>query len=131
MWEAYEMENEDFIWAGITFLGGISGQQRAPCGAVSASAVCLGLRHRCSLADKERAKQARKAAYEDANELVGSFIQKFGALTCFELLGFNFSDEEAVKQAIESGIFEEKCNNHVQFAIEKLYELDDRRSVTE
>ncbi len=125
------MKNEDFIWAGTTFRGGISGQQQATCGAVSASAVCLGLRHRCSLADKEKAEQARNAANEDAGELVRSFIQKFGALTCFELLGFNFSDEGAVKQAIESGVFEQKCNNYVQFVIEKLYELDDKRSVTE
>ena len=61
MWEAYDLENEDFLWTGIPFLGGIGGFQNAPCGVVSAAAVCLGLRHRCPLADKERAHQARQA----------------------------------------------------------------------
>ncbi len=54
MWEAYELDNEDLLWAAIAFSGGIAGQQQAPCGAVSASAVCLGLRHRSVLWPRSR-----------------------------------------------------------------------------
>ncbi len=64
MWEAYELGNEDFLWAGITFFGGISREQDAPCGAVSGGAVALGLKYRCALSDKEKAKQARNDARE-------------------------------------------------------------------
>ncbi len=125
MWEAYGLKNEDFLWAGVAFRGGIGGQQQATCGAVSASALALGLRHRRSLADKGKAEKSRNAANEDAGELVRSFIQKFGAVTCFGLTGVDFSDKEAAKQAIDSGLL--KCEQQVQFVIEKLYELDEKR----
>ena len=124
MWEAYELDNEDLLWAAIAFSGGIAGQQQAPCGAVSASAVCLGLRHRCSLAEKQRAEQARDSIRRDASELVKSFTERFGTIICRDLLGFDFSDAEAARRFRESGIWKEKCDNYVQFVIEKLYELD-------
>jgi C_GCAxxG_C_C family probable redox protein len=129
MWEAYGLKNEDFLWAGTAFRGGIAGQQQATCGAVAASALALGLRHRCSLADKEKAEQARKAINEDAADLVKSFIQRFGAVTCIGLTGVDFSDEKAVKQTIDSGLL--KCSQQVQFVIEKLYELEDKRNLPE
>ena len=123
MWEAYELENEDLLWSGMAFHGGIGGQRQAPCGAISASAVCLGQRHSCSLADKQRTKQARLDVSQDASELVRSFDEKFGTLICNELLGIDLSDPEARRQFKESGMWEEKCGNYVKFVIEKLYEL--------
>jgi C_GCAxxG_C_C family probable redox protein len=126
MWEAYELSNEDLLWAGTAFMGGIAGQQQAPCGAVSASAVCLGLRHRCSLTDEAKAKQARVIAREQASELVQNFTETFGTIICRNLLGFDFSDTEAARQFRESGAWEEKCDNYVQFVIKKLYELDEK-----
>jgi C_GCAxxG_C_C family probable redox protein len=129
MWEAYGLKNEDFLWAGVAFRGGIAGQQQATCGAVSAAALALGLRHRRSLADKEKAEKARNAANEEAGELIRSFIHEFGAVNCFELIGVDFSDEEARKRARESGLFEQKCHKQIQFVIEKLYELDEKRGL--
>ncbi len=125
MWEAYELGNEDMLWASTAFMGGISGQQQASCGAVSSSAVCLGLRHRCPLTEKDRAEQARLDARRDASELVRSFTEKFGAIACIDLLGLDFSKPEEYRQFQESGIWDKKCIKYVQFVIEKLYELDD------
>ena len=129
MWETYQLGDEDMLWSCTAFNGGIGGQQQAPCGAVSASTVCLGLRHRCSLAEKEKAKQARLDARQDASELVRSFTEKFGTIICRDLVGLDFSKPGAYRQFLESGIWKEKCDNYVQFVIEKLYELDERRSV--
>ena len=129
MWESYGIENEDILWTCIAFNGGIAGQQAAPCGAISASTVCLGLRHRWPLADKQRAKQERLDAREDASELVGSFTEKFGAITCRDLIGLDFSKPEVYRQFLESGMWKDKCEKYVQFLIEKLYELDEKRSV--
>ena len=126
MWEAYQLGDEDLLWAGTAFTGGIAGQQQAPCGAVSASAICLGLRHRCPLADKDRAEQARLKARRDASEVIRSFTDKFGTIICRDLLGFDFSDAEAARHFRESGMWKEKCDNYVKFVIEKLYELDKR-----
>jgi glutaredoxin 3 len=129
MWESYGLENEDILWTCIAFNGGIAGQQAAPCGAVSASIVCLGLRHSCPLVEKQRAKQERLDAREDAGELVKSFTEKFGAITCRDLIGLDFSKPEVYRQFLEAGIWQDKCLNYVQFVIEKLYELDEKRSV--
>ena len=125
MWETYELGNEDLLWPGVAFTGGIGGQQRAPCGAVSAAAICLGVRYRSF--DKQKAKQARLDARQDASELIKSFTEKFGSITCLELVGIDFSKPGGYQQFQESGIWKEKCDNYVQFVIEKLYELDAKR----
>ena len=130
MWESYGLDNEDILWSCIAFNGGIAGQQSAPCGAVSASTVCLGLSHRCPLADKQRAKQERLDAREDASQLVRSFMERFGAITCRDLLGLDFSKPEVYRAFQESGTWKEKCNKYVEFCVEKLYELDEKRSIT-
>jgi glutaredoxin 3 len=129
MWESYELGNEDLLWSGIAFTGGIGGQQQAPCGAVSAAAVCLGLHHRCSPEDKQKTKQARLDARQDASEVVRSFTEKFGTITCFDLVGIDFSKPGGYQEFLESGIWKEKCDHYVQFVLEKLYALEERRSV--
>ncbi len=131
MWEAYDLGNEDFLWAGIPFMGGIGGEQQAPCGAVSASAVSLGLRHRCSLADKEKVKQARNAARQDAGKLVRDFTKQFGDITCRGLLGIDFSKPGEYQKFLESGVGKDKCEKYVQYVIEKLYEFEDEKSAHE
>ena len=128
MWEAYEFGNEDFLWSCIAFTGGIAGQQQAPCGAISAAAVCLGLHYRCPLTDKRRAKQSRLQVREDADKLVRAFREKFGSIVCRDLLGLYFCKPEEYRVFQESEISKEKCDKFVQFVIEKLYELDEKRS---
>jgi C_GCAxxG_C_C family probable redox protein len=125
MWEAYGLENEDFLWAGMALRGGIAGQQQATCGAVASAAVCLGLRHRCSIADGKKAEAARRVICREANELVGKFIRKFGAVTCIKLTGVDFSDEKATRIAADKGQL--RCHEQVMFVIEKLFELEERR----
>lgn len=124
MWDAYGLENEDFLWSGIAFMGGISGEQAAPCGAVSASAICLGLRHRCPLSDKGKAKQSRTLIRYNASRLVKEFKETFGDITCAALIGIDFSKPEAYQIFHESGIWKDRCNNYVAFVIEKLYEFE-------
>jgi len=36
LWESFDLGPEDILWTGINFMGGFSGQQEAPCGALSA-----------------------------------------------------------------------------------------------
>ena len=129
MWEASELGSEELLWSAVAFNGGIGEQQQAPCGSVSASAVFLGLRHRCPLEDKQRAKQARHLAREEASELTKSFIDKFGALSCQELTRLDFSQPGVYRQFLDSGGWKEKCNNYVRFAVDRLYEFEEKRSV--
>ena len=125
MWEAEGLGPDEVLWAGTAFSGGIAGQQQAPCGAVSAAAVCLGLRHRCPADDKERAKKAREAARRDASLYVRRFLDEFGAVSCGDLLGVDFGKPEEAQRFRESGMGREKCDNYVKFTIRELYGLAD------
>ncbi len=126
MWEAYDLKNEDLLWAAIPFNGGISGRQQAPCGAVSASAVCLGLRHRCSLTDKERAKEARNNIRFQAGKLIDDFTDRFGDITCRGLLGIDFNVPGAYQKFRESGRTKDTCERYVMFVIEKLFAFESQ-----
>lgn len=88
----------------------------------------MGFRNKCSLEDKQKAKQARVTAREDASELVKSFKQKFGAITCIDLVGIDFSKPGGYQEFQASGIWQDKCDQYVQFVIEKLYELEEKRN---
>jgi len=123
------MVNEDFLWAGIPFLGGIGGYQKAPCGVVSAAAVCLGLRHRCPLNDKESAKQARHAIRIFSAKVVTEFNQQFGDITCQGLVNMDFSKPGEYQNFLASGIWKDKCEKYVAFMIEKLYALESDRGL--
>lgn len=109
-------------------MGGIAGQQDGPCGAVSGGALVLGLRNSLSTKDKDEEKKAREDTYKDTEEFVKSFREKFGSITCIGLLGIDFTDEDAMKKAKDEGIFEGKCTEHVKFAIEKLYEIEEKHN---
>ena len=108
-------------------MGGISGQQEAPCGALSAGAVCLGLLHRTPLSDKKGSKQARHQTRLDANALVSEFKDEFGAISCRQLIGLDFSEPGEYRKFLESGIWEDKCLRYVQFVVERFYGFDQRR----
>lgn len=120
------MKNEDFLWAGTAFYGGITGQQQAPCGAISAATVYLGLSYRCSSQDKQKAKEARQNARQDIGNLVFSFTDKFGTIACRDLVKLDLSKPEESRLLPE--VSKDKCEKFVEFVIRKLYELDEKRS---
>lgn len=126
MWEAYGWKNEDLLWAGTVLRGGIAGQQRGTCGSVAAAGVCLGLRHRRPLADKDAAAKAREASCGEARELVDEFIGKYGAVSCIDLLGMDISDHEDFERAKRAGVLD-RCDDFLRFVIGKLYELEEKR----
>ena len=102
-------------------MGGIGGFQKAPCGVVSAAAVCLGLRHRCPLDDKDQAKQARHAVRIFSANIVKAFDRHFEEITCRGLIGMDFSKPGEYQRFLESGIWKDKCNRYVEYIIERLY----------
>ena len=124
---AYGFNNPDFLWAGMALRGGLAGVQAGPCGAIAASLVCLGLRHRHPLDDTEQAEREDEALYEESQELVKGFVKEFGALSCRELTGIDFDDPEASKVARESGLFSRICPGHVKYVVEQLYRIESVR----
>ena len=110
-------------------MAGISGHQQAPCGAVSASSVAIGLKHRCSLADKEQARESRAAIRHYAAELAKSFNDDFGHISCMDLIGMDLTDPDEYQKFLVSGIWKEKRAKYVEFVVEKLYEFENRAGV--
>jgi len=131
MWESFDLGNEDMLWSCITFTGGIAGQQHAPCGALSAGAVCAGMLFRQPLADKQAAKQARLDAREVANTMAKGFSDKFGTIACRDLVGYDFSTPEGYRQFQESCVWQEKCDKYIQFVLEKLYEANAKQELVQ
>ena len=127
MWEAYDLKDESYLWAGIPFMGGISGENLSTCGAISGFAVSLAFRHQTSLApeNKKNAKAARTLIRNQSSKVVKEFTEKYGHVTCQELLGIDFSKMGAYLKFRASGMAEKKCYQYVYFLIEKLYELEN------
>jgi C_GCAxxG_C_C family probable redox protein len=120
------MEDEDYLWAGIPFIGGIAGHQDAPCGAISASTVFIGLNNRCSSTEKEKAKSGREKARTEATEFVRDFKKEFEDINCLELVGYDFTDKAAAEKAKEAGEGMANCPKYIEFALEKIYEFENR-----
>lgn len=125
MWEAYDMKNEDYLWSGIHFMGGVAGDHRATCGALSGAAVCLGLRAICSFEDKAKAKASRNQSRVHAGKLVKDFGEKFGHVACKELLGIDLDVPGAYQKFRNSDIPEKKCYQYVYYLVEELFELEN------
>lgn len=107
-------------WAGIGFMGGISGCQVAPCGAISSAVVALGFMHGRDAGDKESAKQARGDTRKAAEELYRGFQAKFGNTECLSLTGKDFSFAGAFQEFVEAGGFQEKCDKYVDYVVREL-----------
>lgn len=125
------MGTEDILWAGIPFIGGIGGRQDAPCGAVTAGALSIGILNRAPISDKQKSKIARHRARLEAVGMVGGFAEKFGNITCKDLVGFDFSKPGEYPKFIESGVWKEKCIYYVQFVVEKVFDFEEARGVSE
>jgi len=121
------MGNEDMLWSCIAFTGGIAGKQDAPCGALSAGAVCAGMLFRQPMDQKQAAKQARLDARSTAFTIAQGFKDRFGSIACSDLVGYDFSKPEGYRQFLESGVWKEKCDKYVQFVLEKLYEASAKQ----
>jgi hypothetical protein len=125
VWESFDLGPEDVLWAAVPFMGGIAGNQEAPCGAVSAAVVAAGLIHRAPLADKGRAREGRGKARSAADRIVKSFVGRFGALSCRDLVGMDFSSPGEYAKFLESGLWKEKCNRYVEFLVGAFRESAD------
>jgi glutaredoxin len=123
------MGGEDILWAGIPFIGGIGGRQDAPCGAVSAGALSIGILNRAPISEKQNAKVARHRSRLEAMGMVGSFSEEFGNITCRDLIGLDFLKPGEYQKFLESGVWKEKCVKYVQFVVEKIFSFEEGRGV--
>jgi C_GCAxxG_C_C family probable redox protein len=101
------------------FGGGIA-HMGETCGAVTGAFMVIGLKHGRIHADDDKAKEK---TYELVHEFVTRFRSEHGSIICKELLGYDLSIEDEVKEAQEKQLFDEFCPKLVQMAAEILEDL--------
>jgi len=126
MWEAQGLENDDMLWAGTNFFGGMCRHREGVCGAVSAMAISLGMMHRCPPGDDAAATTAREKARERTSALVQRFKDTHGSIVCRELLGITSMTDEEITRFFEEKRHSEQCSGYVRYIVEKLFEYGGR-----
>jgi C_GCAxxG_C_C family probable redox protein len=102
-----------------TFGGGL-GRRAEACGAVTGALMALGLKYGGKTVDDPAAKTE---VYKYAGEFMDRFKALHGSLICRELLGFDISTDEGLRQMKEQNAHELKCKNLVASAAQILEEM--------
>ena len=89
------------------------------CGAVLGAAAVIGLKYGNDEQDMFKYNYNR----ERVREFMTMFKEKFGSVTCSELLGVDMEDEGGRDKARELGLFQTKCSEYIRSAAEILEEL--------
>jgi C_GCAxxG_C_C family probable redox protein len=100
--------------------GGGMAHMGETCGAVTGAFMAIGLKHGRTRADDDSAKEK---TYELVQEFVRRFRSRYGSIICKELLGYDLSKNDEVKEAQEKHLFDEFCPKLVKTAAEILEDL--------
>lgn len=100
--------------------GGGMGRMGEICGAVTGAFMVIGLKYAKTRVEDEEKKEK---AYNLVREFVRRFKNKNGSIVCKELLGFDISTPEGMKQIKERNLFSVLCPKFVQDSAEILEEI--------
>lgn len=95
------------------FGGGI-GHTSQTCGAVTGAVMVIGLKNKL-LPDK--IYMSNQQAYDIISQLIQEFEKRNGSVICRDLIGLDFNDEEAYRDARKKGIFYSTCSKFVSDAV--------------
>ena len=104
--------NEEEAVKMASALGGGIGRTGNICGAVSGAALVIGMKFGST---DNTDKHSRDKAYQKANELLEKFSAQNKSVLCKELLGYDISTDEGLKQARESGVMVQKVPRSLFF----------------
>ncbi len=74
------------------------------CGALSGAIMALGLLH-----GRDKGDESLETVYAMVQELVAEFRERFGAVTCMDLLGVDFRTAEGQQAFRERNLKQERC----------------------
>jgi C_GCAxxG_C_C family probable redox protein len=121
------MNEEDGVKMASVLGGGI-GRTGHICGAVSGAALVIGMKFGST---DNTDKHSRDKAYQKANELLEKFSAQNKSVLCKDLLGYDISTKEGLKQARESGVMVQKCPALVSSAAKILESIISETPVSE
>jgi C_GCAxxG_C_C family probable redox protein len=106
-----------------TAFGGGMGRMGYTCGALSGGLIVIGLAvGRTDAKDDER----KQKAYSAARELFQRFKERWGALTCRELIQCDLSTQEGVNKYRELNLHETKCGPIIRETTRTLMNIIER-----
>ncbi len=121
------MNEEDAVKMASALGGGI-GRTGHVCGAVSGAALVIGMKFGST---NNTVKHSRDKAYQKAKELVEKFSVQNKTVLCKDLLGYDISTDEGLKQAREAGVMVQKCPLFVLSAAKILESIINETPVSE
>ncbi len=112
--------NEEEIVKMASVLGGGIGRTGNVCGAVSGAALIIGAKFGST---DNTNMHSKDNAYQKSKELLDKFTAQNKTILCKELLGYDISTKEGLKQAREAGVMIQKCPGFVASAARILERL--------
>ncbi|NHJ12965.1 MAG: C_GCAxxG_C_C family protein [Candidatus Thorarchaeota archaeon] len=103
---------EEFPYLAAGLGGGIAHEGNV-CGAVTGGVMAIGALMSQFAID---VKGHKDQTYKCSEDFIARFREEFGTILCKELIGVDFSNPEAVDNAREDGVFENKCARFVERA---------------
>ena len=98
------------------FGGGVAHQGNV-CGAVTGALLALGLQRGSSTVEK------KDEIYRVAEEFIRRYKELHGTILCRELIGFDISKPDELRNAREQGVFKSTCPGLVKAAAELVGEF--------
>jgi C_GCAxxG_C_C family probable redox protein len=117
--EKYGIDKEQ----GLKFCCGFGGGVRSGeiCGAVSGAVLVIGLKYGNNNAED---KDSKATCYSKTTEFLEIFKEQNGYIVCKNLLGYDISTKDGMRQAKENGLFNTTCVELVRSSAEILEKLD-------
>ena len=125
--EAFGLPDASNSSAAMALNGGVA-YDGDVCGAISGSAIAVGLLAGRLVPDHALAKQS---AQRVAAGLIEDFRREFGAISCRELIGRDIKTKEQHDAFIASGVWRTVCMRQVEFVVNSLASLPDRTVLAE
>ena len=113
LWEALGLPGEASSAAAMALNGGVAYRGEI-CGALSGSAVALGLWARSHETDHVTAKRRARVA---TAALIDRFCGRFGSIRCRELTGYDLGSAEKHDAFMASGVWKTACMRQIEFAV--------------
>jgi len=117
--EEFGLDKEISLKIASSFGAGM-GRMANTCGAVTGAYMVLGLKYGKYLCDDNTSKEKN---YKLVQDFTKRFNEKNGSIQCKELLKYDISTPDGMKQATEKGLFNTLCVKYVEDAVEILEEM--------
>ncbi|HAL61822.1 MAG TPA: hypothetical protein DCP08_05375 [Chloroflexi bacterium] len=118
--ESLGVESELIPRIATGFHGGVGGSHRWTCGTLSGGVIAAGIAF-----GREKPGESAKRVDTFVQQLLGDFEERFGSVSCYELVGIPYEEEEW-SEKWQAMNMRDRCLHFVRFVVERWLELAGR-----